>query len=102
MAQHAKLNDPELEAHYQALFSLYATPGWRALMADVANMLAAHDTVSGVETVEQLWERKGELRQMQWLANHQPATEYAYNHMLAEQEGTLEEAPTGGVAKVLG
>ncbi len=102
MTQHAKLRDPALEQHYQNLFAMYGTPGWRALMEDVEAMIAQHDQLAGVDTAEQLWHRKGELLQMQWLRNHEQANEYAYKAMLADEQGKDEtEASTGGKATVV-
>jgi hypothetical protein len=64
-------------------------------------MLAIHNSVADLATLEQLWFRKGQLDQMLWLQTHQATHEAAYNEMLAQQDGGEAEATTGGVARVI-
>lgn len=97
----AVLNDPALQTYYESLFAMYATPGWRALMEDVGRMLETSNTLTGIDTQEQLWFRKGELSLMTLFKNHQDAHERAYASLLAEQEGGPEEVTTGGRATVV-
>ena len=95
-----RLNDQALEDYFQALFEMYGTPGWKALMEDAERMLHLHNATDDITTIEQLWFRKGELAQMSWLATHQARTEHAYADLVEEQDGEAE-APTGGVATVV-
>jgi hypothetical protein len=95
------LKDQALEAYYQGAFDLHGMAGWKHLMEDVGRMIEVHDTVNGIDTEQQLWFRKGEIAQMQWLYGRQAMLEAAYAAMIAEQEGTDEIAPTGGIAKVI-
>jgi hypothetical protein len=95
------LKDQALESYYQAQFDMHGMQGWKYLMEDLGRMLEVHDTVTGIDTEQQLWFRKGELAQMQWLYSRALMLETAYAAMLAEQEGTDEVAPTGGTAKVV-
>lgn len=98
-----QLNDPELQDYYEALFVMFSTAGWKKLMEDNGRMLETHDRLVGVNTAEELWFRKGQVNQMEWLAQLQGATEEAYKAMLEEQEGgaAAASATTGGVAKVI-
>ena len=96
------LNDEALEQYFQSLFAMYGTEGWRVLMEDIARMEELYDKVSnGVDTVEALWFRKGQLEVITQLKTHQARTEAGYAAAVEEQEGE-SEAPTGGVAKVVG
>lgn len=97
----AVLNDPSLQAYYEALFAMYATPGWRVLMEDFGRMLETNNILAGIDTPEQLWFRKGELSLMLLIKNHQDAHERAYASLVAEQEGGPEETTTGGRATVV-
>lgn len=97
----AVLKDRALQDYYEALFELFAKPGWQMLTEDVSKMVEANDRTSGLDTAEQLWFRKGELSQMQWLLGLRERMEYVYNTLLAEQENAPEAAPTGGVAKIV-
>ena len=90
-----------LQDYYESLFAMYGTRGWKALMEDVLHMHQANDRASGLKTNEELWFRHGELSMMQWLLNHQHAVEASFAAMVAEREGTEEEAPTGGTAKLV-
>jgi hypothetical protein len=95
------LKDEVLEKYFQALFAMYGTEGWRMLMEDVSRMQELYDKVSnGVDTVEDLWFRKGQLDVVQQLLTHQARNEAGYAASVEEQEGEAEE-PTGGVAKVV-
>lgn len=93
----AALKDPSLEEYYQALFGMYATPGWRMLMEDTGRMRETHDSINGVDSAEGLWFRKGQLQMIEWLLSHRPTVEAAYASLLAEQEGddTLLTSTTG-------
>jgi hypothetical protein len=99
MSEQAGLKDQALQDYYESFFALYGTPGWKALMEDVALMVGTHDELAGIDTVEQLFFRKGEVSLMRWLLGHQDMVERSYADLLAKAEGAAEEAPTGGVAK---
>jgi len=72
-----------------------------AVQEQLAEMIGLNNSVAGIETLEQLWFRKGELAQMLWLQTHQATHEAAYNELLAQQDGGEAEATTGGVARVI-
>jgi hypothetical protein len=95
------LKDQALESYYQSLFEMYGLPGWRMLMEDIAAMRANLDTARGIATAEQLHFRQGELSFLDWLAAHQDMVERAYAQLIQDQEGGAEEAPTGGIGKVI-
>ena len=94
------LKDRALEEYYQALFQMYGSPGWKCLMEDLARMHEIHNALSGVDTEQQLWFRKGELVQMEWALSHQATAEASYAALVADQEGDDDVPPTGGVAKL--
>lgn len=90
------LNDKDLQDYYDQIFAMYGTRGWARLQEQVKEMIASHNSLADINSVEQLQFRKGQLDQMFWLENHQAAHEAAYNALLAEQEGVA--AVTAGVA----
>lgn len=94
------LLDKDLQDHYEQLFAMYGTRGWKRLQEQIEQMLASNNSVAGVDTVEQLWFRKGELSQMLWLQSHQAVHEAAYNQLIADQAGEDAEPGTGGRARV--
>ena len=76
----------ELQDYYENRFSMMATPGWRDLLEDVELMLSSTDTVKGVETVEQLHFRKGEVSVMTWIKNLKQSSEEVYEQLQQEED----------------
>ena len=95
------LKDAELQAYYDQTFAMYGTRGWAHLIERVKEQIVAFDRLEGVETVEQLWMRKGQIDQMNWLLKDQETHEAAYNELIAQQEDAEAEASTGGKATVV-
>ena len=76
----------ELQDYYENRFSMMATPGWQDLLEDIDLMLSSTDTVKGVETVEQLHFRKGEVSVMTWLKNLKQSSEEVYEQLQQEED----------------
>lgn len=76
----------ELQDYYENRFSMMATPGWRDLLEDIDLMLSSTDTVKGVETVEQLHFRKGEVSIMTWIKNLKQSSEEVYEQLQQEED----------------
>jgi len=76
----------ELQDYYENRFSMTATQGWRDLLEDIDLMLSSTDTVKGVETVEQLHFRKGEVSIMTWLKNLKQSIEEVYEQLQQEED----------------
>jgi hypothetical protein len=76
----------ELQNYYENRFSMMATPGWQDLLEDIDLMLSSTDTVKGVETVEQLHFRKGEVSIMTWLKNLKQSSEEVYEQLQQEED----------------
>ena len=76
----------ELQDYYENRFSMTATQGWRDLLEDIDLMLSSTDTVKGVETVEQLHFRKGEVSIMTWLKNLKQSSEDVYEQLQQEED----------------
>ena len=95
------LLDKDLQDYYDQTFALYGTRGWARLQTQVNEMIAVHNSVADLATLEQLWFRKGQLDQMLWLQTHQATHEATYNELLAQQDGGDAAVSTGGAAKVV-
>lgn len=76
----------EIQKYYEDRFSMMATQGWKDLMEDVETMLASTDNLSGVNTVEQLHFKKGEVSIMNWLKNLRDASAEVYERLQEEGE----------------
>ena len=77
---------PNLQQYYEESFNMMATQGWQDLLEDIDLMLSSTDTVKGVETVEQLHFRKGEISIMTWLKNLRQSSEEVYEQLQEESE----------------
>jgi hypothetical protein len=76
----------ELQDYYENRFAMMATKGWQDLLEDLDLMLKSTDTVKGVETVEQLHFRKGEISIMTWLRNLRESSNEVYEQLQEESE----------------
>ena len=76
----------ELQDYYENRFSMTATQGWRDLLEDIDLMLSSTDTVKGVETVEQLHFRKGEVSIITWIKNLKQSSEEVYEQLQQEED----------------
>ena len=76
----------ELQNYYENRFSMMVTPGWQDLLEDIDLMLSSTDTVKGVETVEQLHFRKGEVSIMTWIKNLKQSSEEVYEQLQQEED----------------
>jgi hypothetical protein len=76
----------ELQDYYENRFAMMATLGWQNLLEDIDLMLSSTDTVKGVETVEQLHFRKGEVSIMTWIKNLKQSSEEVYEQLQQEED----------------
>jgi hypothetical protein len=76
----------ELQQYYENRFGMMATQGWTDLIEDVELMIKSTDTISGVETTEQLHFRKGELSIMNWLKTLRESSSGIYEQLQEETE----------------
>ena len=80
---------PELQAYYEDRFELMSLPGWKELIKDIKVMLDVTNTLSGIDTVEKLHFRKGEISIMNWLLSLQTISEDTYAELIkGEDENT--------------
>lgn len=95
MDERAVLKDQDVQRHYDALFDLFATPGWKVFVADVMRI---RDGVTvdggrhaGVNDIRRLLDEKGlyfakgQLEILDWLDRYADATRNAYDQLLAEE-----------------
>lgn len=76
---------PELERYYDARFSMMASQGWKDLIEDVENMLAATNTLDNVDCAEKLHFKRGEVSIMKWLLGLKEMSEKAYDDLKGEK-----------------
>ena len=76
----------ELQKYYENRFGMMATQGWSDLIEDVELMIKSTDTVSGIETTEQLHFRKGEMSIMNWIKTLRESSSEIYEQLQGDSE----------------
>jgi hypothetical protein len=71
----------ELQNYYENRFAMMATPGWTDLLEDLQLMITSTDTLSGIETIEQLHFRKGEMSIMNWINTLRESSAEVYEQL---------------------
>ena len=71
----------ELQDYYENRFAMMATQGWTDLLEDLQLMINSTDTVSGIETIEQLHFRKGEMSIMNWINTLRESSAEVYEQL---------------------
>jgi hypothetical protein len=95
----SSLTDKELQRHYEAMFELFASPGWAALMTTVDELIANTENIRRIEDAKTLFYRQGELANLEWLKGLQVMHEYSYRLLTENDELGAVEKP--GVATVI-
>lgn len=76
----------ELQDYYENRFSMMATKGWQDLLEDLELMIKSTDTVKGINTVEELHFRKGELSIMNWIKTLKESSNEVYEQLQMEED----------------
>jgi hypothetical protein len=76
----------ELQDYYENRFTMMATQGWQDLLEDLELMITSTDTISGVETTEQLHFRKGELSIMNWIKTLKESSTEVYEQLQQDED----------------
>ena len=76
----------ELQDYYENRFAMMATKGWQDLLEDLELMITSTDTLGGIETVEQLHFRKGEMSIMNWIKTLKESSTDVYEQLQQEED----------------
>ena len=76
----------ELQDYYENRFTMMATQGWQDLLEDIELMITSTDTLGGIETVEQLHFRKGEMSIMNWIKTLKESSTEVYEQLQQEED----------------
>ena len=74
----------ELQDYYENRFSMMTTKGWADLLEDLELMISSTDTLSGIETEQQLHFRKGEMSIMNWIKTLKDSSTEVYEQLQEE------------------
>ncbi len=76
----------ELQDYYENRFAMMATKGWQDLLEDLELMITSTDTLGGIETVEQLHFRKGEMSIMNWIKTLKESSTEVYEQLQQDED----------------
>jgi hypothetical protein len=76
----------ELQDYYENRFTMMAAQGWQDLLEDIELMITSTDTLGGIETIEQLHFRKGEMSIMNWIKTLKESSTDVYEQLQQEED----------------
>jgi len=76
--------DNSLVKQYEDYFDLFSRPGWQLLMEDIDNIVDSLDSLSYVNSIEELHNYKGQLTILRRIQGFQNAIESAYEEITSE------------------
>jgi len=78
--------DKTLQNYYEAQFEMFASPGWKELIEQAQEIKEAVDKITNAQSVEQFWQRKGEIVQINWLLNWETSCREAFEELQNEEK----------------
>ena len=81
------LKDRNLQHYYESMESMFATPGWKYLTEDLTKIYDIAHTIEGVETMEQLQFRRGQIDILKLIAGQPAVISAAYEMLKADEDG---------------
>ena len=74
----------EDKAWYEGQLDLFSTKGYKDFVLQATLMKEAMDTLYGVDTVEKLYNHKGQLEILNWILGWQSSVEASYKELSNE------------------
>lgn len=79
------LKDRDLQKYYEDLLAMYASPGWKHFTDDLAKIKEVANTLKGIESMEHLFIRKGQVDIIDKIVAQPFVTEAAYDQLLVSE-----------------
>jgi hypothetical protein len=77
--------DRELQDYFENRFTTMASPGWKDFIEDTQALYDVYEQVNTVNSVEELYKRKGQLDILQWVLNLKNVSEQTYKELQDEE-----------------
>jgi hypothetical protein len=77
--------DKALQQYYEDRFSMMATQGWQDLLEDAGKMIETYDNVAALDTIENLYFKKGQLDILRWLTSLKQTSEEVFKEIENEK-----------------
>lgn len=78
--------DKALQQYYEDRFSMMATQGWQDLLEDAEKMIETYDNVAALDTIENLYFKKGQLDILRWLTSLKQTSEEVFKEIENEKD----------------
>lgn len=65
------------QEEYEAILDVFASDGWKLIQKDMQDTLQAVESINGINSVEELFKRKGEAERLRWFIDLEAYYEYA-------------------------
>ena len=73
--------DRDLITYYENRFDMMASVGWKDLLEDLTKMIETYNNVSSIDTVENLYFKKGQLDILRWVASLKQTSEEVFEEL---------------------
>jgi len=80
------LKDRELQAYYETLGAMYSSKGWALFVDDLDKIHGAANTLEGIESMEALYFRRGQIDIIRKIVAQPAIAAAAYDTLLAGEE----------------
>ena len=70
-----------LQQYYENRFDMMASVGWKDLLEDLEKMIETYNNVSSIDTVENLYFKKGQLDILRWVASLKQTSEEVFEEL---------------------
>lgn len=87
------LKDRELQAHYDALFSMFGSDGWKAFVEQARAHAVAIADIRNIGN-KSLDYRLGQIDVYDWFLAYQRMNEDAYTMMIDDENGEIDDDPS--------
>ena len=78
------LKDRDLQHYYESMEEMFVTPGWKYLTEDLQKIYDLAHTIEGIETMEQLQYRRGQIDILKLVAGQPAVISAAYEQLKAD------------------
>lgn len=73
--------DRDLITYYENRFDMMASVGWKDLLEDLEKMIETYNNVSSIDTLENLYFKKGQLDILRWVASLKQTSEEVFEEL---------------------
>jgi hypothetical protein len=84
--------EKNLQQHYERMFDMFASEGWKDLMEDVEKVYMANNNIFSIQNEQELHFKKGQLDVLQWFRSMKSSYEQTYEQLQADSSGEARDA----------